>query len=174
MAQPVVIAPYSAQWPRVFERERERLQGAFAGEAAAIEHIGSTAVPGLGAKPTVDILLGAPSLEAIVRRIPALEALGYRYVPEFEDVLPQRRYFVSPAQGPSAFHLHAVVEGSPFWADHLAFRDALRADPRLRDEYHALKVRLADRYGADRGAYTDAKAPFIRGVVAARSHPREC
>jgi GrpB-like predicted nucleotidyltransferase (UPF0157 family) len=161
----VVIAPYSQQWPVEFARERDRLRSAFGAEPVAIEHIGSTAVPGLGAKPVIDILLGAASLAAIEARIAALEVLGYRYVPAFEKTLPQRRYFSKPASDAAAVHLHAVESGGTFWREHLAFRDALRRDDALRAEYLALKQRLALRFGPDRAGYTDAKAGFIRGVL---------
>lgn len=161
----VVIESYSPQWPLQFERERERLVAAFAGDLVQVEHIGSTAVPGLGAKPVIDILLGAASLAAIEARIAALGAIGYRYVPEFEATLPQRRYFSKPAGAGAAVHLHAVESGGTFWREHVAFRDALRRDGALRDGYLALKQRLALQFGSDRAGYTDAKAGFIRAVL---------
>ncbi|APV50034.1 hypothetical protein BWI17_10270 [Betaproteobacteria bacterium GR16-43] len=160
MGEPVVIEPYREAWPAAFEQERTRLAAAFAPVDVSIEHIGSTAVPGLGAKPIVDILVGAGSLPAIESRIPALQAMGYRYFPEHEAALPMRRYLDR-----DGFHVHAVEQGSAFWNDHLAFRDALRADARLRDEYHLLKRRLAAKFGADRAGYTDAKAAYIRTLV---------
>jgi len=131
-----------------------------------VEHIGSTAVPGLGAKPIIDILVGAPSLAHIEACIPALRDYGYRYVPEFEKALPQRRYFTRTDGHPGNFHVHAVVQGSDFWRTHLAFRDALRADPALAADYWKLKQRLAARFPDDRAAYTDGKSDFIRGVLA--------
>ena len=161
----VVIAPYSPQWPVEFSRERDRLRCAFGGAPVAIEHIGSTAVPGLGAKPVIDILLGAASLAVIEAHIGTLGAIGYRYVPEFETTLPQRRYFSKPAGDAAPVHLHAVESGGTFWREHLAFRDALRREAALRAEYLALKQRLALRFGPDRAGYTDAKAGFIRGVL---------
>ncbi|MGE5095643.1 MAG: GrpB family protein [Betaproteobacteria bacterium] len=162
--RPVRLAPYSHDWPRQFESQAAAIAEAFAPEPVALEHIGSTAVPGMAAKPVVDILLGAASLEVIERRIEVLGRHGYRYVPELEGELPQRRYFVSPAAGEARFHLHAVEREGDFWRDHVAFRDALRADRRAFDEYLALKRRLAAS-GMGRAAYTEAKAPFIRRVL---------
>jgi GrpB-like predicted nucleotidyltransferase (UPF0157 family) len=107
-------------------------------------------------------------LQVIERHIENLTAIGYRYVPEFESVLPQRRYFVKPGSGAAKFHLHAVETASPFWIDDLAFRDALRNDRALASEYLDLKRRLAASFGDDLEGYTLAKAPFIRSVLDVR------
>jgi GrpB-like predicted nucleotidyltransferase (UPF0157 family) len=161
----VEIADYSDQWPLMFESEAELIRQAFAPEVVRVEHIGSTAVPGMGAKPVVDILLGATSLDSIESRISALASCGYRYIAEYEDQIPQRRYFVKPAEGDEKFHLHAVERTSQFWRDHLAFRDVLRTDRRIFDAYLSLKRILAESLKMDRDAYTRAKAPFIESVV---------
>jgi GrpB-like predicted nucleotidyltransferase (UPF0157 family) len=124
----VLLTPYSPLWPAIFDYERAQL-ASILGEGASIEHIGSTAVPGLGGKPVIDILVGAASLEAIDARIAALESYGYRYIREFERALPQRRYLTRTDGHPGHFHLHAVVQGSPFWTTHLAFRDVLARRP---------------------------------------------
>jgi GrpB-like predicted nucleotidyltransferase (UPF0157 family) len=161
----VQIAEYSSQWPLMFEAESHLLRKAFLPEIVEIEHIGSTAVPGMAAKPVIDMLLGASSMRSIERQIAALASHGYRYVSEFEDQLPQRRYFVKPAQGEALFHLHAVESGSQFWRDHVAFRDVLRADRRVFDGYLTLKRNLAESLRMDRDSYTEAKAPFIEAVI---------
>lgn len=162
---PIAVVAYSAEWPARFAAERDALARVFPPDAFTIEHIGSTAVPGLEAKPIVDILIGAPSLPDIEARIGAMAALGYEYAPEHEAVLPERRFFAKPPSRPRAVHVHAVRADSPFRAEHLRFRDALRADPALAAEYGALKRRLAARHGADREGYTDAKSAFIHAVV---------
>jgi GrpB-like predicted nucleotidyltransferase (UPF0157 family) len=161
----VVLSTYSPLWPAVFEFERGRLQSILGADAAVIEHIGSTAVPGLGAKPIIDVMAGVADLAMVERRMDALVADGYRYVPEFELAFPQRRYFVKTHAQPGNFHLHAVVLGSAFWKSHLAFRDALRSDPALAAKYWRLKQRLAARYPNDREAYSEAKNAFIREVL---------
>lgn len=161
----MALCDYSSQWPILFEAEAQALRVAFMPSRVSVEHIGSTAVQGMVAKPIVDMLIGAESLEAIETRIPALVAIGYRYIPEYEAQLPARRYFVRPALGPARFHVHAVEMGGAFWNDHLVFRDALRGDPRLHAEYLALKRRLATAHATNRAGYTDAKAPFIRRVI---------
>jgi GrpB-like predicted nucleotidyltransferase (UPF0157 family) len=167
----VVIVDYSSEWPALFEVEHKALATVFSPSTVRIEHIGSTSVPGLGAKPIIDILLGTPAIGQIEGRIAQLEHLGYRYFPEFEKDLPDRRYFDRLPQEGVPVHLHAVEVGSAFWREHLAFRDALRGDRVLADRYLELKRRLSRTFGTDRAGYTDAKAPFIREVIHA-SHRR--
>ena len=161
----VTLSAYSPLWPAIFEFERGRLLAILGEDAALVEHIGSTAVPGLGAKPIIDVMLGVADLAMIERRIPQLEADGYRYVPQFEKSMPERRYFVKTNGQPGHFHVHAVVLGSTFWKRHLAFRDALRADAKLAAQYWKLKQHLAARYPNDRELYTDGKSAFIREVL---------
>ncbi len=163
---PVVIAPYDPAWPERFERERAGLLALFEPGTARVEHVGSTAVPGLGAKPIIDMLLGVERIEAVEARIPRLEARGYAYLAEHEAALPERRFFARPRVPPRAFHLHAVELSTPFWERHLRFRDALRARPELAHEYEALKTDLARRLGADRDRYTEAKTAFIEAALA--------
>ncbi len=163
---PVLIEPYGSDWPAVFEAERGRLHAVLGDPTFRIEHIGSTAVPGLGAKPIIDMLLGGPSLEAVEARIPDLCACGYDYIPEHEAVLPQRRFLAWPRTRPRRFHLHGVVLGGDFWVDHLLFRDALRASPERAAAYLDLKRGLAARAGDDRASYTQGKTAFIAAVVA--------
>lgn len=160
----VLLSPYSPLWPAIYDFERLALETLFEG-AARCEHIGSTAVPGLGAKPVIDMLLGVADLAVVEARIPQLQARGYRYVPEFERAIPDRRFFSRSDGQPGNFHVHAVKVDGPFWKSHLAFRDALRADPALAAEYWKLKQRLAARFPDDRAAYADNKGDFIRGVL---------
>jgi GrpB-like predicted nucleotidyltransferase (UPF0157 family) len=171
MPDRVTVVPYDPAWPGRFDEERRALAAVFVGSDAVIEHIGSTAVPGLGAKPVIDIMVGVPVLVAVDDRIPALEAAGYEYVQEYEQQLPDRRYFRKPRLGPRAFHVHCVVRGSDFWNLHLAFRDRLRAHPELAAAYDSLKRELALR--VSKGEYTEAKSPFIEGVLAAAMRERE-
>ncbi len=162
---PLELSAYSPMWPAIFDIERGRLTAIFGADAVVIEHIGSTAVPGLEAKPIIDVMVGVPAISVVERKIAELEADGYRYVQEFEKSMPERRYFVKAHGHPGYFHLQAVIYASAFWKRHLAFRDALRADDALAGEYWKLKRRLAARFPNDRGAYTDAKSEFIRTVI---------
>jgi len=158
MRRPVVLVPYCSDWPALFLQARAELAGVFAGLTVAIEHVGSTAVPGLAAKPIVDLLLGAPSLADIEVRIDAIAALGYEYIPRYEIELPMRRFFKRVA--PRSCHLHAVAFGSAFWREQLAFRDALRGDPALAGQYRELKYRLAASFHDDAERYTSARVPL--------------
>lgn len=140
---------------------------AFDKPSIAIEHIGSTAVPGLCAKPVIDVLVGAASLASIEAAIPRLEQQGFDYVSKYEAELPMRRYFVKREGELPRVHVHGVCTGSTLWNDHLGFRDALRGDPKLREAYALLKQELACTHAGDKSAYTAAKAPFIQAVLAA-------
>jgi GrpB-like predicted nucleotidyltransferase (UPF0157 family) len=111
----LVVAPYSPHWPRDFDAERALLEGSLPRAAIDLEHIGSTAVPGLAAQPIIDMMLGAASLVEIDRWAPWIENLGYEYMPQHETVLPERRFFAKPRTRPRRFHLHAVVFGERFW-----------------------------------------------------------
>jgi GrpB-like predicted nucleotidyltransferase (UPF0157 family) len=162
----VILLDPQPEWPHHFRDAAAHLYTAFADTPIHVEHIGSTAVPKLCAKPILDILLGATNLSSITSKISQLGALGYRYKPEHERELPERRYFSRPATDTPAVHLHAVVHGSPIWHRHLAFRDALRSNPELTHQYAELKRRLATLHADDRAAYTDAKGPFIAQVLA--------
>lgn len=162
----VHVLPWSDVWPADFGRIRDAVRAAFAPCAVQIEHIGSTAVPGLDAKPVIDVLVGVGRLQDAEAAIPALAARGFAYVSKYEGELPMRRYFVrdATADTPRA-HVHAVETGSAIWRRHLAFRDALRADPELREAYRALKLRLAREHANDKAVYSAAKDPFIRTVL---------
>ncbi|MEO6073589.1 MAG: GrpB family protein [Burkholderiales bacterium] len=167
MEQPsnIVLVPYEPAWPAKFEIIGQQLAVIFPATNCAIEHIGSTAVPGLSAKPVVDIMLGAPDLSYIEIRLVALAKIGFHYVADFTAAMPERRYFVQPESYPRSAHLHAVVYDSIFWRDHLQFRDALRKDDGLAQAYVTLKLELAVTYANDSWAYADAKSSFIRTAL---------
>ena len=163
-----VIVDYLPSWAFRFEEERALLLNALGAEEFAIEHIGSTAVPGLAAKPTIDIMLGASSLVRIEQMIAPLASVGFQYMPGHERKIPERRLFAKPAEHPRSVHLHGVVRDGRIWRDQLAFRDALRSDSSLARAYEALKRALATAHQEDRAAYTDGKTNFVRSVLAQR------
>jgi GrpB-like predicted nucleotidyltransferase (UPF0157 family) len=131
----------------------------------AIEHMGSTAVPGLGAKPIIDIMVAIHRLALAERCIEPLASINYEYVPEYEVVMPFRRYFHKGPQHARTHHLHMVEYDSDFWRRHLLFRDFLRAHKAVARQYYHLKKELAARFGTDREAYTEAKTSFIEAIV---------
>jgi GrpB-like predicted nucleotidyltransferase (UPF0157 family) len=160
----VVLAEYDPRWPERYQHERERILRAIGEYVVAIEHIGSTAVPGLGAKPIIDMMVAVRSLG---RDAPAcvepLSRLGYEYVPrpDFKDSV----FFCHGVWGPSTRHLHLTEYSSAFWNEKLLFRDYLRIHAETAAEYYALKRSLAAQHAANRLAYTDAKSAFILSVV---------
>lgn len=165
---PVQLLEYQDTWPRQFSSVAEEIRSAIAVPSAVIEHIGSTAVPGLCAKPVLDILVGVTSLAEAEAAVPALFAAGFEYRPEYALAIPDRRYFVRPPGRYLRVHLHAVVLGAALWKQHLQFRNHLREDAKLRESYSALKRELALAHAADKAAYTAAKAPFIQQVLLGR------
>ena len=135
------------------------------GPGTVVEHIGSTAVPGLCSKPVLDILLGVETLRNVEAAIPTLIEAGFVYRPESESQIPDRRYFIKPVASLPHLHLHAVIVGSKLWDQHSHFRDRLRDDDALRQDYAALKKHLSIIHAGDKVAYTEAKAPFICQVL---------
>jgi GrpB-like predicted nucleotidyltransferase (UPF0157 family) len=163
--EPVVLRPYAPAWPRAFDDERARLLAALPG-LIDVQHIGSTAVPGLVAKPIIDLLAGVASMAVARTLIEPVLQLGYTTSRAFNDTLADRLWFMRAAGGRRTHHLHVVVHGSPTWHQHIAFCDALRRQPALAARYAALKAELAARHRDDRDAYTGAKDDFVREVLA--------
>jgi GrpB-like predicted nucleotidyltransferase (UPF0157 family) len=166
----VELVPPDPDWPQEFARENTRIREACAPVDIALEHIGSTSVPGLAAKPTIDILGLVTQLEEVESCIPRLAALGYRYKPEHEQVLPDRRYFSKKVGGRSTHHLHIYARSSPFWGRYLLFRNYLRAHPETAHECEQLKRELVAKYEGDPEAYTAGKAEFVAAVLATCEH----
>jgi GrpB-like predicted nucleotidyltransferase (UPF0157 family) len=160
---PIEIAPYDPEWPARFREEREALGRILAPWLAGpIEHIGSTAVPGISAKPVIDIMAGVDTLEASRPAIAAAEGFGYCYFPYRPD---REHWFCKPSAAFRTHHLHLVPVTSLQWARSIAFRDFLRAHADVAAEYDVLKRRLAAEFTFDREAYTQAKSPFIDAVT---------
>lgn len=162
---PVLVVAYDPRWPALFEQERARLEAGLGALCLAVEHVGSTAVPGLAAKPVIDIALGIPSLDRTEELVEKMVAMGYGYVPQFESAMPTRRYFHRPSYAAHTHHVHAWSLDELRTRPELAFRDYLRAHADTAAEYAALKRHLAERFREDREGYTLAKGDFIRAVV---------
>lgn len=159
------LCPYDVQWPVAFTDERRRLARLLPDTFIAIEHIGSTAVPGLPAKPIIDILAGVVSMAAAGAVAGPLLAAGYATSAEFNESLPDRKWFMRWSGGRRTHHLHVVVHESEAWHERVRFRDALRSRPVMAARYVELKERLAAEHPTDREAYTEAKAEFVRSVL---------
>jgi len=166
----VAVIPYDPRWPQMFEEEREHLRLCLPPDfVGRIEHFGSTAVPGLRAKPIVDMLVEVRSLEETKRRVtPVLETQGYDYFwrPTWgDDTPPFYAWFIKrDSHGNRTHHIHMVESDFEHW-DRLLFRDYLKEFPEAARQYAALKVELAQAHHDDRLAYTDKKSAFIREIT---------
>jgi len=158
----VVVVDYDEAWPALFEREQAAI-----GEAApglVVEHVGSTSVPGLAAKPIIDLQAGARTFDEACEAVVPLREIGWEYVGEVG--IPGRLYFRKQEGGHRTHNLHLVVEGGRGWRQTIRFRDYLRAHPDAAAEYGRLKRDLAASDPKDVAAYTHRKSPFIRAPLA--------
>lgn len=164
------MVPYCPDWPAQFEAEKRVLQSVLlpwlVGE---IQHIGSTAVPGLCAKPVIDIMAPVASLRDYEAAISAATSAGYVHHPYRAEVM---HWFCKPSPHVRTHHLHLVPLGSQLWFERLVFRDALRTSPVWADEYARLKLRLAEQFPTDREAYTQGKASFVERVLSLSASQR--
>lgn len=159
----IVIAPYDPAWPRSFESERALLERVLASWLdGGIHHVGSTSIPGVAAKPIVDMMAGVQDFEEARAAYEPLIAHGYVHTPHRPGIA---HHFSKPTGDDPRFGLHLTEPGSDLWRERLAFRDALRADPALAAAYEELKLRLAREHD-DAGEYTKAKRAFVAGVLA--------
>jgi GrpB-like predicted nucleotidyltransferase (UPF0157 family) len=165
----IVVREYDPAWPELFEGLRERVLDALGGLVVAVEHIGSTAVPGLAAKPIVDIDAVVASAEDVPLAIERLERAGWRHQGDLG--IQGREAFEPPADAPW-HHLYVLPADSEELRRHLAFRDHLRAHPKEARTYAALKRESARRFGGDRRAYTDSKGEFVERIISRSTDAR--
>ncbi|CAF3792381.1 unnamed protein product [Rotaria sp. Silwood1] len=187
----IEIVPYNPEWKNKFEEEKKILSEILKEFNPEIEHIGSTAIEGLGAKPVVDIQIGMRKYEDLDEIVEPMINSEYVYYEKYEDVLPDRRYFVKAAntnndelpkilysyednfdrkEHPHLFHIHTVELDSDWWRRHIAFRDYLRKNIEARDEYYKLKMELAKKDWEDKNDYTDAKTEFVKSIEKLAGH----
>jgi GrpB-like predicted nucleotidyltransferase (UPF0157 family) len=166
--EPIQLVPYDAEWPRLFDEERALLEPVLGPWLAGpIEHIGSTAIPGLMAKPIIDIMAGVKDLPSSLGAREAVAGLTYRYFPYRPDVM---HWFCKPSPEHRTHHLHLVPVSSSLWSDRLVFRDYLRSSATAAAEYAELKLALAEQHQFDREAYTEAKGEFVRSILSRARH----
>ena len=159
---PLVVVDYVEAWPTQFEEIARPVRGALRDLRAQVEHVGSTSVPGLAAKPVIDVDVVVPSADSVPAAVERLRALGYTY--QGDKGITGREAFMWPP-GTRAHHLYVVVAASRPHADHIEFRDHLRQHPDVAREYGALKTALADQHREDPIGYTGAKTDFIAEVL---------
>ncbi len=157
---PVIIVDYDPFWAQMFEDEKVYILKALSDLVIRVEHVGSTSVSGLAAKPIIDIMVIVPDRKTGEKSIAPLTALGYEYRGELG--IPGRFYFTKGI--PRTYHLHMYPLGHSEVDRHLLFRDYLRAHPGAARKYAKLKYALAEKYRDDREAYTEAKTDFIRAI----------
>jgi GrpB-like predicted nucleotidyltransferase (UPF0157 family) len=163
----IVVCDYDPTWVALFERERTQLSNALGSRMTAIEHVGSTSVPGLAAKPIIDLLVGVKSLpEARSCCLEPLGALGYAYMPEYESWLPEELFFRKGIGGPWTHHVHMMEPSNPRWEECVVFRDYLCSHPEIAAAYGHLKKALALVFNEDIAAFRNAKSPFVQAVIA--------
>ena len=160
----VRLVPYDPRWAVLFEQTAGELRDALGSAALAVHHVGSTAVPGLTAKPILDLLVAIPDFAHGTALVPRLGALGYEFRPHEET--PDRHFFRRRSGTTRTHHLSLAEPGSHYHRVTLAFRDALRADPDLAERYGRLKRRLADEFPRDREGYIAGKTEFVTRALA--------
>lgn len=164
MTKPIVnLSDYNPKWENEFEYEKKRIVNVIGDKILGIEHIGSTSIKGLEAKPVIDIIVGVQDLAEVSNFVVTLSEIEYEYVhkPEFKD----RRFFRKGLWGQGTCHLHICEINSSEWIEKLLFRDYLRLHPDVSKEYASLKKELASNYKSDRPTYTKKKEPFIRKII---------
>lgn len=164
MSREVVLVPYDPLWPEKYEKEAEKLAEVFTANLVRMHHIGSTSIPGIMAKPIIDMLFEVQDITRVDGIDRVMHELGYEAMGEFG--IPGRRYFRKLDGEVHLFHLHVFAAGDPEVDRHVHFRDYLRAHPGDALAYQQLKLDLAEMFPQDPGSYTDGKTTFIQAVDA--------
>jgi GrpB-like predicted nucleotidyltransferase (UPF0157 family) len=164
MTKPIVdLNEYNSEWENHFDYERKKIIETIGDKIAGIEHIGSTSIRGLKAKPIIDIMVGVENFSKISSIVSPLNSIDFEYVPKPE--LTDRRFFRKGSWGQGTCHLHICEIHSTEWVEKLLFRDYLKNHPKVAKEYDLLKSELAMKYKYDRPAYTQQKEPFIKKII---------
>ena len=158
-----IVVPYDPRWPALFEEMAAQIKRVAGDRILAVEHVGSTSIPGLAAKPILDILVSVPDFEKARELVPDLTSLGFEFRPHEE--IPDRHYFCLLIGTRRTHHLSLAHPDSNHYRVTIAFRDALRSDRKLAEAYETLKLDLARRYPRDRDRYIDGKTEFVLGVL---------
>ena len=160
----VKVVDYDPNWPQEFEAEKQRLIDTFGNKVLAIEHIGSTSIPGLAAKPIIDMVAAVKSFDDLQVFMEGLQKLGYEYIPE--RMFDNRKFFLKGSQESRTHHLNLILQDDPEqWTKPIIFRDYLRTHDKEREEYAKLKTTLASRYANDRSTYTKLKHNFFQSIM---------
>lgn len=156
----ILLSDYDPQWIREYHLIKKSLLKTFKEISPRIEHVGSTSVKGLRSKPVIDVLIGVSDLKETDHMISGMEKLGYEYVSKYDTEIPDRRYFKKKDK----IHLHIVVYKSEFWNRLILFRDYLRINKDVRNDYCKLKTNLSELEWKSSNEYSFAKTEFIRRI----------
>jgi GrpB-like predicted nucleotidyltransferase (UPF0157 family) len=159
----VALKGYTKDWASIFEHEAGQLRNTLGRRILAVEHIGSTSIPGMAAKPILDMMVGVRVMEKVEPMLSQLINMGYQR--RTNGDLTDRVFLVKGPESRRTHHLSITVVNGLFWKEHILFRDALRADGILAGEYLDLKRRLAKKFSADRNSYTAGKEQFVRDML---------
>jgi GrpB-like predicted nucleotidyltransferase (UPF0157 family) len=163
--EPVEVHDYDPRWPALFEAERDAIHAVLPDAFIDIQHIGSTAVPGLQSKPIIDLLGGIKDGQSTDAFNEPLSRLGYVPATAFNNIITDHLWFMRASGGHRTHQFHVLVHGSEGWVRRVRFRDALRSRPELAQAYAKLKLELAVKYRFDRAAYTNGKTDFVLSVT---------
>ncbi|MGG3927393.1 GrpB family protein [Metabacillus fastidiosus] len=163
MDKEITIEEYNSNWAKQFENEKVKLKEILADKVISIEHIGSTSVEGLGAKPILDIVIGVNNLEVVSEFMEPLKQIGYEFV--YHKEFPERRFFRKGKWRAGTHHLHFYQFEGEHWNNQILFRNYLRNNPYVLKEYYQLKIDLAAKFRFDRVSYTENKSLFIQNVL---------
>ena len=160
----VVVSEYDPEWINEYEQEKVKIRRVLSDVLLRIEHIGSTSIPKLGSKPIIDMMVGVADIQQVSEvYITGLEGIGYEYV--FKPDFPERRFFRRGEWRAGTHHLHIYEYESENWMNNILFRDYLKNDSSMMEEYYFLKKKLEQQHKHDRVAYTDGKSDFIGMVI---------
>lgn len=172
---PIEILPYNENWAKLFLEEQKNIIKALGEHVALrIEHFGSTAIEGLSAKPTIDILVEIPPLTDKIKTtvINSMKEIGYKFIWRTDERVPYmhfvKGYTINGFKG-TVFHIHMGDKLHPLW-DRICFRDYLRQNKKVAEEYESLKISLAEKFKYDREAYTDGKSEFVKRITEIAKH----
>ncbi len=161
----VELSLYDPAWGEMFRREEIEIRKVIGEHIERVEHIGSTSIEGLAAKPEIDLLIGVRDITDAEKCIVPLRDFGYVYFSKFEQLVPERRYFRKSEGIKPLFHIHMVETKSSFYEERILFRDYLRSHKEMREEYEKLKRILLQASNGDRGTYQDGKKEFVERIV---------
>lgn len=160
----VKLVPHRKAWRSLFKQEKARIETALKSLHVHVAHIGSTAIPGIAAKPVIDILVGVHSMKDAEKCLRPLKKIGFQNIKDRGD--PRRRlFFIKGGSSLSTHHLHIVKYGGKIWRGHTAFPHYLRTHKTLAKKYEALKKEAAKKFGKDRESYTTSKGKFVQTII---------